>query len=89
MRGIECHCVKRGCTLDQPPALHDAQAAAREPAVAAGDALVWESDLADLTEVPLTALDSLSPLLSDSPILIEILRARSSTKGGPEPGRAE
>jgi len=89
MRGIECHCVKRGCTLDQPPALHDAQAAVREPAVAVGDACDWESDLADLTEVSLAALDSVRPLRSDSRILIEILRARCSTKGGPEPGRAE
>ncbi len=89
MRGIECHCVKRGCTLDQPPALHDAQAAAREPAVAAGDVLDWESDLADLTAVPLAAVDGLTPLPSDSRILTEVLRARNSTRGGGEPGRAE
>ncbi|MCZ4510125.1 hypothetical protein O3Q52_18395 [Streptomyces sp. ActVer] len=75
--------------MDQPPALYDAQAAACEAAVAAGDALDWESDLADLTTVPWAALDDLPPLSADSRILTEILRARSSTRGGPEPGRAE
>ena len=74
--------------MDQPPALYDAQAAAGEAAVAA-DGLDWESDLADLTTVPLAALDGLTPLSSDSRILTEVLRARSSTRGGGEPGRAE
>lgn len=74
--------------MDQPPALYDAQAAAREAAVAA-DGLDWESDLADLTTVPLAALDGLTPLSFDSRILTEVLRARSSTRGGGEPGRAE
>ncbi|MFJ6081509.1 hypothetical protein ACIQI8_08900 [Streptomyces sp. NPDC092369] len=74
--------------MDQPPALYEAHAAAREAAVAA-DGLDWESDLADLTTVPLAALDHLTPLSADSRILTEVLRARSSTRGGPEPGRAE
>lgn len=78
-----------GRILDQPPALHNAEAAARAPAAAAGTE-VWQSDLADLTTLPLTAVDGLAPLRPGARLLVEVLRARSSIRGGGEPnGRAE
>lgn len=74
--------------MDQPPALHEIEAAAPEPALAAS-VLVWESDLADLASLPFTAVDSLQPLRPTTRILEEVLRSRSSIRGGGEPGRAE
>ncbi|MFJ8941625.1 hypothetical protein ACIRL0_38985 [Streptomyces sp. NPDC102365] len=74
--------------MDQSHALHDAQAAASEPAVGAGGTLDWESDLPDLATVSLTALDGLPPLSDDSRVVADVLRVRSGMKGG-EPGRAE
>ncbi len=89
-RGIECHCLRKGCALDQSHALHDAQAAAREPVVTADGAHDWESELPDLATLSLAALDGLPPLGGDSRVLAEVLRARDSVKGGGEPqGRAE
>ncbi|MFE7231852.1 hypothetical protein ACWCRF_16035 [Streptomyces sp. NPDC002405] len=55
----------------------------------AADAAVWESDLADLTALPLTSVDGLAPLRPGARLLDEVLRARSSMRGGGEPGRAE
>ena len=49
----------------------------------------WESDLADLAHVPLTAFDTLTPLGRTDRLLAEVLRPRSSMRGGGEPGRAE
>ncbi|MDQ0773834.1 hypothetical protein QF026_002300 [Streptomyces aurantiacus] len=49
----------------------------------------WESDLADLADLPLTAFGTLSPLGRTDRILAEVLRPRSSMRGGGEPGRAE
>ncbi|NEB14438.1 hypothetical protein G3I32_37365 [Streptomyces coelicoflavus] len=46
----------------------------------------WESDLVDLAALPLTALDDLSPLNPGARILDEVLRARSSMRGGGEGG---
>ena len=74
--------------MDQPPVLHHAEAAVREPAVAEGTGL-WESDLADLATLPLTAVDGLDPLRPHTRLLQEVLRARNSIRGGGETGRAE
>jgi hypothetical protein len=70
--------------LHQPPAQRDPEAAAREPTPAAG-ALVWESDLTDLAALPLAAVDTLAPLRPEDRLLAEVLRSRSSMRGGPEP----
>ncbi|MFF5983239.1 hypothetical protein ACFY78_30780 [Streptomyces olindensis] len=75
--------------MDQPPALCHAGAAVREQATAAGTD-VWESDLADLAGLSLTAVDGLAPLPPSARLLGEVLRARDSIKGGNEgPARAE
>ncbi|MDN0197446.1 hypothetical protein [Streptomyces sp. S.PNR 29] len=71
--------------MDQPPALHTAEAAVSEPAPTAG-ALVWESDLADLAALPLTAVDGLTPLSPPARLLEEVLRSRSGISGGGETG---
>lgn len=72
--------------MDQPPAL--CHTAAREPATGAGTD-VWESDLADLAGLPLTALDDLEPLRPTVRVLEEVLRARSGVTGGSDgPGGA-
>lgn len=73
--------------MDQPPALRHAAAAAREPATGAG-AAVRESDLADLTALPLTAVDGLDPLPPTARLLGEVLRSRDSIRGGGEGGAA-
>ncbi|MET9735678.1 hypothetical protein ABZZ79_35145 [Streptomyces sp. NPDC006458] len=69
--------------MDQPPARLHAEAAVREPSVAVGTGF-WEADLADLTGLPLTAVDDLTPLRPTARLLVEVLRARSSMKGGNE-----
>ncbi|MCT9145576.1 hypothetical protein [Streptomyces violarus] len=69
--------------MDQPRALCQAEAAVREPATAAGTD-VWESDLADLAGMPLTAVDRLAPLPPSARLLGEVLRARESIRGGGE-----
>ncbi|MEV2210440.1 hypothetical protein AB0H86_02780 [Streptomyces sp. NPDC050997] len=75
--------------LDQPPALRHAEAAVRQSAAIAGTD-VWESDLADIAALPLTAVDGLAPLDPTARLLEQVLRPRSSTKGGGETGgRAE
>jgi hypothetical protein len=75
--------------LDQPPALHHAEAAVRQSAAVAGTD-VWESDLADVAALPLAAVDGLAPLGPTARLLEEVLRPRDSVKGGGEPGgRAE
>ncbi|MEU7059786.1 hypothetical protein [Streptomyces sp. NPDC046197] len=75
--------------MDQQPGLLHAEAAVREPAVAVGID-VRESDLADLTGLPLTAVDELVPLPPTARLLAEVLRARSSMRAGGEgPARAE
>ncbi|AQS67043.1 hypothetical protein [Streptomyces pactum] len=73
--------------MDQPPALHRAAAAAREPAAAVG-ADVWESDLSDLAGLPLTAVDGLAPLRPTARLLEEVLRARGGVRGGQDGGGA-
>ncbi|MER6750835.1 hypothetical protein ACFTZ8_30660 [Streptomyces fungicidicus] len=75
--------------MHQPPAQRNAEAVAREPALAAG-APVRESDLADLAALPLTAVDGLAPLAPGTRLLAEVLRSRGGMRGGGEPGgRAE
>ncbi|MER6344774.1 hypothetical protein ACWC10_18895 [Streptomyces sp. NPDC001595] len=71
--------------MDQPPALHTAEAAASEPSRTTG-ALGWESDLADLAALPLTAVDGLAPLDPTARLLEDVLRSRSSIRGGGETG---
>jgi hypothetical protein len=71
--------------LDQPPTLHHAEGAAREPAAAVRTD-VWESDLPDVAALPLTAVDGLNPLRPTARLLEEVLRARSSIRGGGEGG---
>ncbi|WP_445527315.1 hypothetical protein [Streptomyces cyslabdanicus] len=74
-----------GRTLDQPPAPDIVEAAARAPG-----AEDWQSDLANLAALPLTAVDGLAPLRPGARLLEEVLRARGSFRGGGEPtGRAE
>ncbi|WP_217145988.1 hypothetical protein [Streptomyces sp. AC627_RSS907] len=72
--------------MDQPPALRHAEAATREQPVALGRADVWESDLADVAALPLTALDGLTPLRPTARLLEEVLRARGGIRGGGEGG---
>ncbi|WP_030244408.1 MULTISPECIES: hypothetical protein [unclassified Streptomyces] len=69
--------------MDQPSALHHAEAAAGD-LVAAGRTDVWESDLADVAALPLTAVDGLPPLHRNARLLEEVLRARSRVRGGGE-----
>lgn len=85
-RGIECHRARRGSILDQPPALRHAEAATRERPAAFGRADAWESDLADVAALPLTAVDGLTPLRPTARLLEEVLRARGSIRGGGEGG---
>ncbi|MEU0899727.1 hypothetical protein [Streptomyces massasporeus] len=68
--------------MDQPPALYHAGAAAPEPAVATAGTDVWESDLADLAALPLSAVDRLPALPPGTRLLTEVLRARSSMRSG-------
>lgn len=76
--------------MEQPTALHDADTAVPEPA-SATDTRVWQSDLTDVAALPLTSLDRLAPLQPSARQLEEVLRARSSIRGGGEPpgARAE
>ncbi|MEV5320305.1 hypothetical protein AB0K92_22065 [Streptomyces sp. NPDC052687] len=71
--------------MDQPPALHTAEAAAGEPFSTAG-VLGWESDLADLAALPLTAVDGLDPLDPTARLLEEVLRSYDGVRGGGETG---
>ncbi|MFE0724193.1 hypothetical protein ACFW5P_18685 [Streptomyces rochei] len=72
--------------MDQPPALRHAEAANRARSAAQGRADVWESDLADVAALPLTAVDALAPLRPTARLLEEVLRARGSIRGGGEGG---
>ncbi|MEU0228736.1 hypothetical protein ABZ177_30935 [Streptomyces sp. NPDC006284] len=56
--------------------------AARDPA--ARTRAVWESDLADVAALPLSAVDGLTPLRPSVRLLEEVLRARGSIRGGGE-----
>ncbi|MER6569663.1 hypothetical protein ABT288_26595 [Streptomyces sp. NPDC001093] len=69
--------------MDQPPARLHAEAAVREPVAVAGTDF-WEADLADLTGLPLAAVDDLAPLHPAGRLLTEVLRARNSMRGGGE-----
>ncbi|MEU6304090.1 hypothetical protein [Streptomyces chartreusis] len=71
--------------MEQPTALRDAITAVPELASAADDS-VWESDLADVAELPLTSLDRIPPLRPSARQLEEVLRARSRIRGGGEGG---
>jgi hypothetical protein len=70
--------------LDRPPA-HHAEVTVRESAADTATH-VWESDLADVAALPLTAVDGLSPLPPATRLLLEVLRARGGIRGGGEPG---
>ncbi|GHB19246.1 hypothetical protein GCM10010377_06370 [Streptomyces viridiviolaceus] len=61
------------------------RATARDEASGAGEA-AWESDLSDLAALPLAAVDRLAPLGPGTRLLDEVLRARSSMRGGGEGG---
>ncbi|MFI8895021.1 hypothetical protein [Streptomyces paradoxus] len=75
--------------MDQPPALHRAGAAAApEPVAVTEGTGVWESDLADLAALPLSAVDGLPTLPSTTRLLTEVLRSRSSMRSGEGPGGA-
>ncbi|KYK14901.1 hypothetical protein AUW26_24855 [Streptomyces sp. CC71] len=63
-----------------------AEAATRARSAAQGRADVWESDLADVAALPLTAVDALAPLRPTARLLEEVLRARGSIRGGGEGG---
>ncbi|MGW0994093.1 hypothetical protein [Streptomyces sp. NPDC002520] len=71
--------------MDQPSARLHVEAAVHEPAVVSGTDF-WEADLADLTGLPLTAVDDLAPLRPSARLLAEVLRARSSMRAGNEGG---
>lgn len=71
--------------MEQWTAVHDAEAAVPEPAPVAGSR-AWESDLADVASWPLTSVDGLAPLPPTARLLTEVLRARSSMRGGGEGG---
>lgn len=74
--------------MHQPPALHHAETTTPEWAAATGDD-AWESDLADIATLPLTAVDGLAPLRVSARLLTEVLRARGGIKGGSDQARAE
>ncbi|MFB7115445.1 hypothetical protein [Streptomyces sp. NPDC056190] len=74
--------------MEQPPALHIAEAAGGTQSPAAGD-LVWESDLADLATVTFAGADILAPLPPSTRILQEVLRFRSGIRSGGSEPRAE
>ncbi|HZF92321.1 hypothetical protein [Streptomyces sp.] len=71
--------------MDQPPVPHTAEAAVSEASRTTG-ALGWESDLADLATLPLTAVDALAPLDPTARLLEEVLRSRGGVRGGGETG---
>lgn len=74
--------------MEQSTAPHYAGTAVPESAPEAGGH-VWESDLADIAALPLTSVDALTPLRPTARLLEEVLRARSSIRGGGEgPGGA-
>ncbi|MGC5563632.1 hypothetical protein ACPYPG_12385 [Streptomyces sp. FR-108] len=72
--------------MDQSLVPHDAEAASPEAAPSAGTP-VWESDLADLETVPITAVESLTPLRPATRVLEEVLRSRDRLWGDGEPGQ--
>jgi hypothetical protein len=72
--------------MDQPPALHRDGASGSEPVAVGTDE--WESDLADLAALPLSAVDGLLALTPKTRVLTEVLRARSSMRSGEGPGGA-
>ncbi|MEU9331794.1 hypothetical protein AB0D49_01350 [Streptomyces sp. NPDC048290] len=67
--------------MEQPSAVHHAEAAGEGPALATS-AGRWESDLADLTGLPLSAVDALPPLDTRARVLQEVLRARHGVQQG-------
>lgn len=74
--------------MDQPPTLHHVEGDALEAVAASAGTDVWESDLADLAVLPLSAVDGLPALSPTTRLLTEVLRARSSMRGGEGPGGA-
>ncbi|WP_328409865.1 hypothetical protein OG542_09400 [Streptomyces violaceus] len=71
--------------MEQSTTHHRADTAVPESSSSGtGQAHEWESDLVDLSGLPLTAVDALDPLRSDARLLTEVLRARSSMTGGGE-----
>lgn len=68
--------------MDQSPAPHHSERAVRESVAAGTDG--WESDLTDLAGLPLTVLDGVTPFRLPARLLDEVLRARSSIRGGGE-----
>ncbi|MET8828517.1 hypothetical protein ABZX40_22555 [Streptomyces sp. NPDC004610] len=74
--------------MEQPPALRHAVHIQEVPAAPTGAGL-WESDLADLTGLSLSAVDALPPLGDEARLLQEVLRARHGVQkggGGEGPG---
>ncbi|MEU2910735.1 hypothetical protein ACWCQ0_08935 [Streptomyces massasporeus] len=70
--------------MEQSTAHRRADTAVPESSSTTGGALEWESDLVDLSDLPLTDVDDLAPLGSGARLLTEVLRARSSMTGGNE-----
>lgn len=74
--------------MDQSPALRHTGDAALEAVAASAGTDAWESDLTDLTVLPLSAVDGLPTLSPTTRLLTEVLRARSSMRNGEGPGGA-
>jgi hypothetical protein len=70
--------------VEQSTAHHRPDTTAPESPCSTGGAPEWESDLVDLSDLPLTKVDDVTPLGSDARLLQEVLRARSSMVGGGE-----
>ncbi|MFI9154133.1 hypothetical protein [Streptomyces sp. NPDC053367] len=66
--------------MEQPTAPYRSGADVPEQVHAA----VRESDLTDVAMLPLAAVDDLTPLRPTARLLDEVLRARSSVRGGNE-----
>ena len=71
--------------MEQSTALYNVETTVPESAPETGSH-VWESDLADVAALPLTSVDALTPLRPTARLLEEVLRARSSIRGGGEGG---
>ncbi|CAL9600818.1 hypothetical protein SUDANB108_05453 [Streptomyces sp. enrichment culture] len=70
--------------MEQSTAHHRADTTVLESPFRRGGASEWQSDLEDLSDLPLSKVDDLAPLGSDARLLTEVLRARSSMTGGSE-----
>lgn len=84
--GALCATMDRegGDTVEQSTARHWADTAVPQSSSSTGGVPEWESDLADLSDLPLTDVDDLAPLGPGTRLLAEVLRARNSMTGGNE-----